>query len=172
MSISMIQASIEVFVPYLGNLAGLLDHAAAYAETRKIDPTILLGMRLSPTMFSLTRQVCEANRHAAIAGALLAGQAPPMVLETAADIAALKDRIGQAVGFLQGLPREAIEASADREVVFTFRNGATRTFTGRSLLLTFTLPQFFFHVTTAYDILRHAGVPLAKPDFLGAPRTA
>jgi uncharacterized protein len=172
MSILMVEASVEVFVPYLGNLSGLLDHAAAYAEARKIDPAVLLTMRLSPTMFNLTRQVCEANRHATIAGALLAGQTPPIVLETEADVAELKNRIGQAVGFLQGLPREAIEASADRELVFTFRNGATRRFTGRSLLLTFTLPQFFFHVTTAYDILRHAGVALAKPDFLGPPRPA
>jgi hypothetical protein len=167
----MVEASVEVFIPYLGNLSGLLDHAAAYAEARRIDPAVLLGMRLSPTMFNLTRQVCEANRHAMIAGALLAGQVPPTVLETETDIAELKDRINHAIGFLQGLPREAIEASVDRDVVFTFRNGATRAFTGRSLLLTFTLPQFFFHVTTAYDILRHAGVPLAKPDFLGPPRT-
>jgi len=167
----MVEASVEVFIPYLGNLSGLLDHAAASADARRIDPSVLLGMRLSPTMFNLTRQVCEANRHAVIAGALLAGQAPPAVLETEADIAELKDRIKHAIGFLQGLPREAIESSADREVVFTFRNGATRAFTGRSLLLTFTLPQLFFHIATAYDILRHAGVALAKPDFLGPPRT-
>jgi hypothetical protein len=172
MSISMVEASVEVFVSYLRNLSGLLDQAAAHAEARGIDPAVLLGMRLSPTMFNLTRQVCEANRHATIAGALLAGQAPPVVLETEADIAELKGRISRTIGFLQGLPREAIEASTDREVVFTFRTGATRTFTGRSLLLTFTLPQLFFHIATAYDILRHAGVPLAKPDFLGVPRTA
>jgi uncharacterized protein len=172
MSISMMEASVEVFVPYLGNLSGLLDHAAAYAEQRKIDPAVLLAMRLSPTMFNLTRQVCEANRHAVLAGALLAGQAAPVVPESEADITGLKDRIRHAIGFLQGLPRDAIETSADRDLVFTFRSGATRPFTGRSLLLTFSLPQFFFHVTTAYDILRHAGVGLAKADFLGPPRPA
>ena len=164
------QASVEVFSPYLQNLSALLDRAAAHAETRKIDPAILLSMRLHPTMFNLTRQICEANRHAAIATALLACHALPTVLETEADIAELKRRIGETIGFVQGLPRDAIEASADREVVFTFRNGATRNFTGRSLLLTFSLPQFFFHVTTAYDILRHAGVELTKPDFLGPAR--
>ena len=169
-SIWMVQASVEVFVPYLDNLTRLLDRAAAYADVRKIDPAVLLSMRLHPTMFNLTRQVCEANRHAAIASALLAGHAPPMVAETEADIAELKRRIGETIGFVQELPRAAIEASVDREVVFTFRSGATRNFTGRSLLLTFSLPQFFFHVTTAYDILRHAGVELAKPDFLGPPR--
>jgi uncharacterized protein len=74
------------------------------------------------------------------------------------------------IDFVEGLPRSEIDAAAEREVVFTFKNGSTREFTGRSLLLTFSVPQFFFHVTTAYDILRHAGVELAKRDFLGAPR--
>jgi uncharacterized protein len=170
MSISMAQASVEVFVPNLVNLAALLDRAGAYAESRRIDPAVLLSMRLAPNMFNLTRQVCEANRHVMLGCALLAGQAAPEVLETEADIAELKARIGHAIAYLNGLPRDAIEASAEREVVFTFRNGATRSFTGRSLLLTFTLPQFFFHVTTAYDILRHAGVDLIKKDFLGQPR--
>jgi len=171
MSISMAEASIDVFVPYLGNLTALLDRAAEHAERRRIDPAILLGMRLSPNMFNLTRQVCEANRHVMLGCALLAGQAAPAVLETEADVAELKRRIGAAIDYVQALPRDALEASADRAVVFTFRNGATRTFTGRSLLLTFTLPQFFFHVTTAYDILRHAGVELIKKDFLGPPLT-
>ncbi|WP_315728945.1 MULTISPECIES: DUF1993 domain-containing protein [unclassified Bradyrhizobium] len=167
----MVEASVDVFVPYLTNLSGLLDRAAAYADAQHIDAAALLAMRLAPDMFNLTRQVCEANRHAIIACALLAGQAAPATEETDADIPELKARIGRAVAFVQSLPVEAIQASADREVVFAFRSGATRAFTGRSLLLTFSLPQFFFHVTTAYDILRHAGVPLAKPDFLGPPRS-
>ena len=75
-----------------------------------------------------------------------------------------------AIDFVQGLPRAEIEAAADKEVAFTFKNGAQRKFTGKSLLLTFSVPQFFFHVTTAYDILRHAGVDIAKKDFLGPPR--
>jgi hypothetical protein len=170
MSISMVQASVEVFVPYLTNLAALLDRAAEHAERRRIDPAVLLSMRLAPNMFNLTRQVCEANRHVVLGCALLAKQPAPAVLESGADIAELKRRIGAAIDYVKGLPQEMIETSAEREVVFTFRNGATRTFTGRSLLLTFTLPQFFFHVTTAYDILRHAGVELIKKDFLGQPR--
>lgn len=170
MSISMVQASVEVFVPYLTNLSGLLDRAAAYADAQRIDAAALLALRLAPDMFNLTRQVCEANRHATIAGALLAGQAAPAPEESDADIAELKARIGRAIAFIGQLPPAAIATSSDREVVFTFRNGGTRAFTGRSLLLTFSLPQFFFHVTTAYDILRHAGVPLAKSDYLGAPR--
>jgi hypothetical protein len=166
----MVQASVEVFVPNLGNLAALLDRAAVHAESRGIDPAVLLSMRLAPDMFNLTRQVCEANRHVLLGCALLADQPAPAVLETEADIPELKRRIARTVDLIEGLPGDAIEASAEREVVFTFRNGATRTFTGRSLLLSFTLPQFFFHVTTAYDILRHAGVDLIKKDFLGQPR--
>src|SRR3569832_1462147 len=170
MSISMMQASVEVFVPYLGNLAALLDRAAEHAEHRRIDPAVLLNMRIAPNMFILARQVCEANRLVMLGCALLAGLPTPAVLESEADMAELKRRIGATIDYIKGLPEAAIEASAEREVVFAFRNGATRAFTGRSLLLTFTLPQFFFHVTTAYDIMRHAGVELIKKDFLGQLR--
>jgi len=170
MSMSMVEASVEVFVPYLHNLSGLLDKAAAFAADRNMDPAELLQARLAPDMFNLTRQVCEASRHAMIACALLAGHPQPAVEESNTDFSGLKARSAAAIAYVKGLPREAIAASGDREVVFTFRSGATRSFNGRSLLLTFSLPQFFFHVTTAYDILRHAGVPLAKPDYLGPPR--
>jgi hypothetical protein len=136
----------------------------------KPETSIPLNMRLSPTMYSLKQQVGEANRHAIVAGALLAGRAPHTFSDTEPDIPELKARISAAIDFAQGLSRAAIEAAADKEVAFTFKNGAQRKFTGKSLLLTFSVPQFFFHVTTAYDILRHAGVELAKKDFLGPPR--
>jgi len=169
-SLSLCESSVDVFVRYLDNLSVLLDRVAAHAETRKIDPAILLHMRLYPNMYDLTRQVGEANRHATVAGALLAGREPLAFPQAEPDIAELKTRISSAIDFLQGLPRAEIDSAADKEVVFTFKNGTTRKFTGRSLLLTFSVPQFFFHVTTAYDILRHAGVDLAKKDFLGPPR--
>ena len=169
-TISMHQSSVGVFVPFLANLSGLLDRAAAHAELRKIDPAILLNMRLYPNMYNLMRQVGEANRHAVVACALLAGRDACAFSEAEPDIAELKSRIAAAVKFIEGLPRDAIDGAADREVSFRFRSGMERRFTGRSLLLTFSVPQFFFHVTTAYDILRHAGVDLAKKDFLGAPR--
>ena len=114
--------------------------------------------------------VREANRHAVVASALLAGHALLASGDIDPDISGLKLQIAAAIDFIQGLPRDAIDAAGDKEVVFTFKNGAQRKFTGRSLLLTFSMPQFFFHVTTAYDILRHAGVELAKKDFLGPPR--
>ena len=95
---------------------------------------------------------------------------PQAFSDTEPDIPELKARISVAIDFVQGLPRAEIESAADKEVAFTFKNGTQRKFTGKSLLLTFSIPQFFFHVTTAYDILRHAGVDLAKKDFLGPPR--
>ena len=170
MTISLHEASVGVFVPYLESLSGLLDRAAAHAESRKLDLAVLLNMRLSPTMYSLKQQVAEANRHATVAGALLAGRTPRIFPDAEPDIAELKARISGAIDFVQGLPSADIDAAADKEVAFTFKNGSQRTFTGKSLLLTFSVPQFFFHVTTAYDILRHAGVDIAKKDFLGPPR--
>jgi uncharacterized protein len=166
----MYEASVGVFIPFLDNLSSLLDHAAAYGEARQIDPTILLELRLSPTMYNLAQQVGEANRHAIIACALLAGHEPLAFPDVAPDLAELKRRIAAACEFVRALPRAAIDGAAEKEVIFRFRNGAERAFSGRSLLLTFSVPQFFFHITTAYDILRHAGVDLAKKDFLGPPR--
>ena len=122
-------------------------------------------------MYNLTRQVGEANRQAAVVGcALLAGRAPHTFGDSEPDIAELKSRISAAIEFVQDLPRAAIEAPRTRK--WCSHSGAERQrqFTGRSLLLTFSVPQFFFHVTTAYDILRHAGVDLVKKDFLGPPR--
>jgi hypothetical protein len=168
-TISMYDSSVGVFTHFLGNLSGLLDHAAAYAEARNIDPSVLLHARLYPNMYDLSRQVGEANRHVVLAVALIAGVEPPVFPETEPDIAELKARIATVVEFIGSLRPEQLNDAADKEVVFTFRNGNQRIFTGRSLLLTFSVPQFFFHVTTAYDILRHCGVELAKKDFLGAP---
>jgi hypothetical protein len=169
-TLSLCEASVDVFVPYLGNLSTLLDHASAHARAKNVDPAILLTLRLAPTMYDLTRQVGEANRHAVTACALLAGREARAFPVDEPDIAELKSRIAAAIDFIRDLPREAIDGAGDKEVVFTFKNGAMRKFTGRSLLLTFSVPQFFFHVTTAYDILRHAGVDLAKKDFLGPAR--
>ncbi len=172
MSISMHEASVGVFVPFLHNLSGLLDHAASYAEAGKIDPAVLLNMRLYPDMYNLAQQVAEANRHAVIACALLAGREPPDFAELRPDLSELKARLAAGIAFVESLPRGEIDAAAEREVTFHFRNGLGRKFSGRSLLLTFSVPQFFFHLATAYDILRHAGVELAKKDFLGPPRPA
>jgi uncharacterized protein len=168
-TISMYKSSVGVFTQFLGSLSNLLDHAAAHAEARKIDPSILLNSRLYPTMYNLSRQVSEANRHAVLACALLAGVNPPVFADTEPDIRELKARVTTAIEFMRGLRPAQINGTGKKEVAFTFRNGSRRTFTGQSLLLTFSVPQFFFHVTTAYDILRHCGVELVKKDFLGTP---
>jgi uncharacterized protein len=171
-TISMHKLSVGVFSQFLGSLSKLLDHAAVYAEARKIDPSILLDARLYPNMYNLTRQVSEAIRHAVVATALLAGVEPLVFSETEPDIAELKGRIATAIDFLQKLRPDQINGADEKEVIFTFRNGSGRKFTGQSLLLTFSVPQFFFHVTTAYDILRHCGVDLVKKDFLAMPDRA
>ncbi len=169
MTISMHQMSVEVFTHFLGNMSDLLDRAAAYAEAKKIDPSVLLNARLYPNMYNLTRQVGEANRHALLACALLAGVEAPVFPEAEPDLPELKARIATVVAFMRNLQPATINGTESKQVIFTFRNGSTREFTGLSLLLTFSVPQFFFHVTTAYDILRHCGVDLVKKDFLGAP---
>ena len=168
MTISMYKSSVGVFTPFLANLSGLLDRALAFAEARKTDPSILLQMRLYPNMYNLAQQVGEANRHAIVGCSLLAGHEPHTFVDGDVDCSELKLRIATANDFIRGLPRALIDEAADKEVVFKFRSGAQRKFTGRSLLLTFSIPQFYFHLTTAYDILRHAGVDLSKKNFLGA----
>lgn len=172
MTISMYQSSVGLFVPFLRNLIGILDHAASHAEARKIDPSVLLGMRLFPNMYDFAQQVGEVNRHAATACALLARRDAITFPGGEADFAGLKSRTAAAIAFVEGLAPEDIDQAGDRPVVFRFKNGTERQFTGRSLLLTLSVPQFFFHLTTAYDILRHAGVELVKKDFLGPPPQA
>ena len=168
-TISMYQSSAGVFLQFLGSLSGLLDRAAADAEKRKIDPSVLINARLYPNMYNLERQVGEAIRHAVLACALLAGVEPPVFPEAEPDIPRLKARITIATDFIRNLRPAQLNSAGQKQVTFTFRNGSTREFTGQSLLLTFSVPQFLFHITTAYDILRHCGVDLAKKDFLGPP---
>jgi len=161
-TISMHKLSVGVFTQFLNSLSKLLDHAAVYAEARNMDPSILLHARLYP-------KVGEAIRHAVVASALLAGVDPPVFPDTEPDIPELKARIATAIDFIRNLPPDQIDGADNKQVAFTFRNGSEQKFTGQSLLLTFSVPQFFFHVTTAYDILRHCGVDLVKKDFLGTP---
>src|SRR5579871_1349390 len=113
MTISMYEASVGFFVPFLRNLSRLLDHAARHAEARKIDPSVLLKMRLFPNMYDFSQQVAEVNRHAVVACALLAGRDPLIFPGIETDIPELKSRIGRAVTFVQNLPREEIERAAD-----------------------------------------------------------
>ncbi len=168
MPISMYAVSVPVFVQHLIALSGVLDKAAAHAEAKKVDPSVLLNMRLYPDMYPMARQVQEATKHAARVSSLLAGVSAPEFPNTETSIPELKQRIGKTVEFLKGLKPAQIEGTEGKEIKIKGSSGE-RTYTGQSLLLGHSLPNFYFHCTTAYDILRHAGVDLGKRDFMGTP---
>ncbi|MPZ56744.1 MAG: DUF1993 family protein [Rhizobiales bacterium] len=171
MPISMYKASAPIFVQFLASLSAVLDKAAAHAEAKKIDPAALVTARLYPDMFPLARQVRAATDHAVSACSKLAGVDAPSFANTETTFPELKERIAKTIDFIRGLTPAQVDGTEDKTITFTFPSGATREFTGQSLLLNFCLPHFYFHTTTAYDILRHNGVELAKRDFMGAPVT-
>jgi hypothetical protein len=163
----MYQASVPVFARQLNNLALILDKAAAYADARKFDPAILVNARLYPDMLPLAKQVQIASDHAKGAAARLAGIEPPKYEDTEASIPELVGRIRKTIAFLETLGAGQIDGSDERPVSVTVRSN-TLNFTGADYLTRYALPNFYFHVTTAYAILRHAGVEIGKKDFLGA----
>ena len=167
MTVSMYKASAPIFVQFLTSLSAVLDKAAAHAEAKKIDSAVLLNTRLSPDMYPLLRQVREATNHAASACGRLAGADLPTFTNTEASISELKERIAKSIDFLKGLKAAQIDGTEDKEITFKFPSGAERKFTGQALLLNFCLPNFYFHCTAAYAILRHLGVDVGKRDFLG-----
>ncbi len=169
MAISMYKASVPIFVQFLTSLSAVLDKMAAHAEAKKIDPAVFLNMRLYPDMFPLSRQVSEANRHAVNTCARLAGVELPVLPTTEPNISELKERIAKAIDFVKSIKPAQIDGTEDKEIVIKFPSGAERRFIGQSLLLNFSLPNFYFHTTTAYDILRHGGVEIGKRDFMGTP---
>jgi len=171
MTISLYKASAPIFVQFLTSLSAVLDKAAVHAEAKKIDPAVLLNTRLSPDMYPLSRQVREATNHAASACGRLAGADLPTFTNTEASIPELKERIAKSIDFIKGLKAAQIDGTEDKEITFKFPSGAERKFTGQALLLNFCLPNFYFHYTTAYNILRHCGVEVGKRDFMGTPVT-
>jgi len=164
---SMYTLSIPVFDRILGNLAGILDKAAAHAEARKIDPAVLLGSRLYPDMFALTRQVQIACDFAKGCSARLAGQQPPAYEDNEASFTDLKARIARTRQYIGTFAAAQIDGSEDRVVELPMR-GETLRIAGLPYLTNMVLPNFFFHATTAYAILRHNGIELGKRDFVGA----
>ena len=130
---------------------------------------MLLNTRLAPDMFPLVRQVRAATDHALNAGGRLAGVDLPKFANDETTIPQLKDRIAKTIDFLKGLKPAQIDGTEDKEIKIVFPSGASRDFTGQSLLLNNSLPNFYFHCATAYDILRHCGVELGKGDFMGKP---
>jgi hypothetical protein len=168
MAISLYKISVPIFVQFLTSLSAVLDKAAAFAEAKKVDPSVLLNTRLAPDMFPLGRQVRAATDHA-INACRLAGAELPTFSNNEASIPELKERIAKTIDFLKGLKPAQIDGTEGKEIKITFPSGATREFTGQSLLLNNSLPNFYFHCTTAYDILRQCGVELGKRDFMGTP---
>jgi hypothetical protein len=167
-TMSMSSASIPVFEIGLNALSALLDKAEAYAEAKRIDPTVLLNARLFPDMFAFTRQVQSACDQAKNGSARLAGVNPPRYEDNEKTIAELRTRIAKTVAFVKTLDAEGIDTAADREVTFPLGPNNKGHRRGIDYLNHFALPNFYFHLTTAYDILRHCGVEIGKRDFLGA----
>lgn len=167
MAASLYDASIPVFARMLGNLARNLSTAEAFADQLKCDHAVILQSRLYPDMFPLVRQVQVASDIAKGAGSRLSGSEPPSFVDDERSFADLRERIAKTRRLLVGLPKEAIENSAEAIIKFPI-GGRTEELEGAVYLSNFVLPNFYFHVTTAYDILRHVGVPLGKKDyFLG-----
>ena len=163
----MYQASAPRFVHTLNALSAVLAKGEAHAEAGKIDPLVLTSARLFPNMFALARQVQIASDTAKGAVARLAGMEIPQFEDTEKSFDELRARIAKTVAFIEGVKASALDGSEGRQVVLK-TGGREVTFTGLDYLLGFAQPNFYFHVTTAYNILRHNGVPLAKKDFLGA----
>jgi uncharacterized protein len=166
MPLSMYQASVPVFTRMLGVLSKILEKGAAYAEARKIDPSVLISDRLAPDTLPLSSQVQIASDMAMRGAARLAGVEFPNNPDTEATFPELQERIAKTLRFLDALSADQIDESEERSITIKMRDGEM-TFTGRDYLLNFVLPNLYFHVTTAYLILRHDGVELGKKDFLG-----
>ena len=166
MKASMYSLSVPVFRRALNNLSAILDKAAAHAEARKIEPVVLLSARLYPDMFAFTRQVQLTSDFAKGAAARLAGDTPPKYDDVETSFPELKARVARTIAFLEGYKPAQIDGSEDREIEIKTPD-RTLQFKGIDFLAHWALPNFFFHETTAYDILRHNGVEVGKMDFLG-----
>jgi len=168
MQISMDQASAPRFVNSLKNLSAILDKAQAHADAKKIEPKVLTAARLFPDMFAMSRQVQSACDTAKGAVARLAGVEVPVHEDTEQTLEELKARIAKTIAFINTVKPSQVDGSEDKEVVLKFRTGEVR-MKGMQYLLGHAQPNFHFHVTTAYNILRHNGVEVGKKDYIGTP---
>lgn len=169
MTISMYQVAVPSVVRSLNNLVAILEKGAAHAEAKKIDPAVLIASRLYPDMFPLSRQVQIASDIARRGVARLAGTEAPALEDKETTFAELCDRLRNVIAFIETFTPEQIDGSEEKVINLPIGK-ETMTFAGQDYLLFFILPNVYFHVTTAYAILRHNGVELGKLDFLGAPR--
>ena len=168
MQISMYNVLVPIANRMLGNVLVLFDKTEAFAAQKKIEPAVLLNSRLAPDMFALTRQLQIACDTVKGAAARLTGTEIPSHPDTETSFADLRARIAKTLDFINGIDAAKYAGSEDRDIVLNMRTGEMR-FKGLDYLLHFVLPNFYFHVTTIYAILRHNGVELGKQDFLGKP---
>lgn len=168
MTLSMYQASVPRFINILGNLSAILDKTQAHVDAKKLDETALTGFRLYPDMLPMARQVMIVTDTAKGLAARLAGVEIPVYEDTEKTLAELKARIAKTVAYLQSFQPAQIDGTEDKEIVIKRGEKETR-YTGMQFLLGHALPNFYFHVTTTYAILRHNGVEIGKRDYLGNP---
>ena len=166
MKLDMYQATVSPCIRALTNLSDILDKAAAYASARKIDPTVLLNSRLYPDMLPLTMQIVIAGDIARGGAARLAGADVPAFDGGSATFGELIEGIKRSVQYLQSLKPEQFEGAEDRTVTWQTRS-SSKSMQGTPYLFNHVLPNVYFHVTTAYDILRHSGLEIGKQDYLG-----
>jgi uncharacterized protein len=170
MSITMHSASAPIFVAMLKNLVTWLDKAEAHAAAKKFEPKVYLAARLAPDMLPFVTQIQIACDGAKFAMARLAGVDAPKFDDTEASLADLRERVRATIEFIESVPADKIDGSEAKEITIPRRAGPV-VMKGEAYLKHFALPNFFFHVTTAYALLRHNGVELGKTDYLGAPKT-
>ena len=169
MAISMHSASVPVFVRMLTNMLGWLDKAEAHAKSRGFEPDAYLALRLAPDMLPFSRQIQIASDAVKGCVSRLAGDEAPKWADDEATLDALRARIRKTIEYAQSVPASRIDGSETRKVQLPIGPERTMEFEGEAFLKGFSLPNFFFHVTTTYALLRQAGVQLGKMDYLGAP---
>jgi hypothetical protein len=169
MSISMYSASVPVFVRMLGNLGVWLDKAEAHAKAKKFDTSVYLSARLAPDMLPFTNQIQIACDGAKFGVARLSGVEAPKFSDNESSFAELRERVAKTLAFVQSVPAASIDGTEDKEITVP-RRDAPLVLKGEAYLKHFVLPNLYFHLTTAYALLRHNGVELGKMDFLGAPQ--
>jgi hypothetical protein len=162
----MYEASIPVFIHTLTNLKAILQKGGSHAETKKFDASVLVNGRLAPDMFALSRQVQIASDAAKGAAARLSGSEPPKFEDTEKTLDELVARIDKTIDYLKSFKSEQLDGSEARTITLNTPRGAL-TFNGLNFLRHWALPNFFFHVTTTYNVLRHNGVEIGKADYLG-----
>ncbi len=167
MSLTMYQASIPAFVRMLGNLSAILDKAAAHAEAKKIAPAIFINARLAPDMFPLSRQVQIATDIVKGCAARLAGIEVPSYEDNEATFEELQARVAKTAAFLKSIRAEQIDGSEERDITVKFGSREFN-FLGQAYLVDFVIPNFHFHLTSTYGILRHNGVDIGKMDYIGS----